>query len=90
MPTSKEDTAGVKEMEETFLPDNCTVFQNELVHSDSSGSDSDSDDDLETTSPVADAFRGNTSKRKSRDSPPESTRNTRPKSTSGSRLPTKK
>ena len=62
------------EGEEMFVPNDCKVSQ---VNSEQSGDDSDSDENTGRTSPVAEAFRD---RKRDRDSPQETTRNTRKKS----------
>ena len=83
--------ASETERDDVFAPDNCTVFDNgQELESDGDTSSGEEEDD-KGTSPVAAALGGkNKSKKRDRDSPQDTTRSTRPKSSNGSRLPTKK
>ena len=89
-------TDAVNELEEPddIITEDPSVFDNipQLSISDPSDGDSSSDEEGGgITSPVAAAFRGRTaSSKRVRDSPDDNPRNTRSKSGSSSRLPTKK
>ena len=85
------DVASEMEKDDVFASDNCTVFDNVQESESDSDSSSGEEEDDNGASPVAAAFGVNDdSKKRDRDSPQDTTRNIRARSSNGSRLPTKK